>query len=373
MPEFFVKVSRKQDGIPADFRELTEGVLSFIINPKDGVEGAFILDFYGTLGAACREKEQILALFRAGMTGARLNLSHTTLVECDDLLKGQFWPAAAEHGIAARLIVDLQGPELRVGKLESPVLLEESKTVLLGEGGIPVPQVVVDSAGEGDQISLDDSALLLEVEGQQTKSLVCRVLRGGYLESRKSLTVLGVQTDAPTLTEEDRYNLSLAKQYGVTDVLQPFVRGREDIRVLRAALDELGLEHVRIMAKIENQQGLDRLEEIVEEADVICIARGDLGNNIPLWKLPSAQKKIARCCREKNRSFFVVTQMLWSMQERAVPTRAEVCDIYNAVLDGADALMLTGETAVGKYPAQAMDYLVKTALTAVEDMTLKRE
>lgn len=326
------------------------------------------MDFYGTLGAACREKEQIIRLFQAGMTGARLNLSHTTLEECDGLLMEHFWPAAQAAGVPARLIVDLQGPELRVGKLDKPVLLEEGGLAQLGEGAIPVPQAVLDTAKAGDRISLDDSALLLEVMGQDEPVLTCRVLRGGYLESRKSLTILGVQTNAPTLTQEDRYNLSLAKRYGVTDVLQPFVRGREDIQTLRNALKECGLEHVRIMAKIENQQGLDRMEEIVEEADVICIARGDLGNNIPLWKLPSAQKKIARCCREKGRSFFVVTQMLWSMQERAVPTRAEVCDIYNAVLDGADALMLTGETAVGKYPAEAVEYLVRTAMTAVDDM-----
>lgn len=331
------------------------------------------MDFYGTLGTACREKEQILRLFQVGMTGARLNLSHTTLEECDSLLMEQFWPAAQAAKVSARLIVDLQGPELRVGKLEKPILLEEGSLVRLGEGGIPVPQVVLDTAKNGDQLSLDDSALLLEVMEQDGTTLTCKVLRGGYLESRKSLTILGVQTDAPTLTEEDRYNLSLGRKYGVTDVLQPFVRGREDIRTLRDALKEFGLEHVRIMAKIENQQGLDRMEEIVEEADVICIARGDLGNNIPLWKLPSAQKKIARCCREKGRSFFVVTQMLWSMQERAVPTRAEVCDIYNAVLDGADALMLTGETAVGKYPTEAMEYLVRTALTALEDQTAEQE
>lgn len=331
------------------------------------------MNFYGTLGAACREKEQILQLFQAGMTGARLNLSHTTLEECDSLLMEQFWPAAQAASVPARLIVDLQGPELRVGKLDKPVLLEEGSLAQLGESGIPVPQVVLDTAKNGDQISLDDGALLLEVVEQTGNTLLCKVLRGGYLESRKSLTILGVQTNAPTLTQEDLYNLSLAGHYGVTDVLQPFVRGREDIRTLRNTLKEFGLEHVRIMAKIENQQGLDRMEEIVEEADVICIARGDLGNNIPLWKLPSAQKKIARCCREKGRSFFVVTQMLWSMQERAVPTRAEVCDIYNAVLDGADALMLTGETAVGKYPVQAMEYLVRTALTAVEDRAAEQE
>lgn len=326
------------------------------------------MDFYGTLGTSCREKETILRLFQAGMTGARLNLSHTTLEECRSLLTEHFWPAAQQAGVQARLIVDLQGPELRVGKLDKSVLLEEGKTTVLGAGGIPVPQVVLDTAKKGHQISLDDSALLLEVERTDSAALECRVLRGGWLESRKSLTILGVQTAAPTLTEEDRYNLSLGQKYGVTDVLQPFVRGREDIRVLRSALKQYGLEHVCIMAKIENQQGLDRLEEIVEEADVVCIARGDLGNNIPLWKLPSAQKRIARCCREKGRPFFVVTQMLWSMQERAVPTRAEVCDIYNAVLDGAQALMLTGETAVGKYPVEAMDYLVKTARTALEDM-----
>jgi len=196
---------------------------------------------------------------------------------------------------------------------------------------------------------------------------VCRVLRGGMLDSRKSLTILGVQTHAPTLTPEDLENLSQAEKYGVTDVLQPFVRGREDVRILRRALHELGLGHVRIMAKIENQLGLEHLEEIAAEADVICIARGDLGNSMPLWELPGVQRRISRHCMLVRRPFFVVTQLLWSMQERAVPTRAEVSDIYHAVLDGSDALMLTGETAIGKYPVQAMEYLVRTAQRAMED------
>ena len=325
------------------------------------------MDFYGTLGTACWDKERTYRLFRAGMTGARLNLSHTTLKECDEILKGNYWPAADKAGVSARLIVDLQGPELRVGQLERAVKLEEGSEVLLGDGGIPVPEQVCAAAGAGHHISLDDSALLLEVTGEGNP-LRCKVLRGGVLESRKSLAVLGVEIDSPTLTQQDLENLRQGAQYGVTDVLQPFVRGREDIRILRRTLKECGLEQVRIMAKIENQRGLDHLEEIVEEADVICIARGDLGNSMPLWQLPSVQKRIAKCCREKKRSFFVVTQLLWSMGERAVPTRAEVSDIYNAVLDGADALMLTGETAVGKYPVEAMEYLVKTALCGVKDM-----
>lgn len=330
------------------------------------------MEFYGTLGNACRDQETIYALFQAGMTGARLNLSHTSLVECASMLEGEYWPAAERAGKKARLIVDLQGPELRVGRLEQPVLLEEDKTVTLGAGGIPVPGEVISAAGVGDQISLDDSALLVEVEQANPDRLVCRVLRGGKLESRKSLTILGVQTQAPTLTPDDLENLKQAGRYGVTDVLQPFVRGREDVRVLRRTLEEMGLSHIQIMAKIENRQGLDHLEEIAEEADVICIARGDLGNSMPLWELPPIQAGIARHCLAVGRPFFVVTQLLWSMHERAVPTRAEVSDIYRAVMEGSSALMLTGETAAGKYPVEAMEYLVRTAVCAMEDKKEQR-
>ena len=327
-----------------------------------------ILDFYGTLGTTCQDQETIYQLFCAGMTGARLNLSHTGLTQCDELLQQHYWPAARRAGVKARLIVDLQGPEVRVGRLEKPMHLIQGEEIVLGQGGVPVPAQVITAARQGDQVSLDDSAILLEVAGSDEAALKCRVLRGGTLDSRKSLAILGVDLALPTLTEEDLDNLSLGEKYGVTDVLQPFVRGREDVENLRRALDERGLGHVRIMAKIENRRGMEHLEEIMAAADEICIARGDLGNSMPLWDLPSAQKHIARCCRSVGRPFFVVTQMLWSMQERAVPTRAEVSDVYNAVMDGAQALMLTGETAVSKYPVEAMEYLVKTANRAMKDM-----
>ncbi len=325
------------------------------------------MELYGTLGASCADYETALALFQAGMTGARLNLSHTTLEECAGLLEEVFWPAARQAGVKARLIIDLQGPELRVGRLERPVELKKGGQVLLGQGGIPIPGEVLSCAKAGDQLSLDDSALLLEVEEVRRDQLQCRVLRGGRLESRKSLTILGVQTQLPALTGEDWENLGQCARFGVTDVLQPFVRGKEDVEQLRRALDQLGLSQVRIMAKVENRQGMEHLEEIIAAADEICIARGDLGNSMPLWELPSAQKYIAACCRRAGRPFYVVTQLLWSMQEREVPTRAEVSDIYNAVLDGSCALMLTGETAVGKYPVRAMEYLQKTAMRAQQD------
>ena len=326
------------------------------------------MEFYATLGGACRDAATLENLFAAGMTGARLNLSHTTLEQCAPLLDEVYWPAAQKAGRPAHLIIDLQGPELRVGTLSAPVPLETGSQTVLGPGGISIPQAAREAAQPGDQISLDDSALLLRVEEKRGESLVCRIERGGLLQSRKSLAILGREVNTPTLTREDLDNLAQAKRFGVTHILQPFVRGAEDVRTLRRAMLEAGLDQGKIMAKIENQRGLEQLNEIIEAADIICIARGDLGNSMPLWQLPSAQKHIAQACRSAGKPFFVVTQLLWSMQERAVPTRAEVSDIYNAVLDGSCALMLTGETAAGRYPVQAMDYLVKTARQALTDL-----
>lgn len=326
------------------------------------------MEFYATLGGACQDAATLENLFAAGMTGARLNLSHTTLRQCAPLLEDIYWPAAQKAGRAAHLIIDLQGPELRVGTLPAPISLELGSTAILGPGGIPIPQAALDAAQVGDQLSLDDSALLLRVEEKAPEGLVCRVERGGTLQSRKSLAILGREVNTPTLTDADLENLAQAKRFGVTHILQPFVRGAEDVYTLRRAMAQAGLDEVKIMAKIENGRGLEQLNDIMAAADIICIARGDLGNSMPLWQLPSAQKYIARTCRAAKKPFFVVTQLLWSMQQRAVPTRAEVSDIYNAVLDGSCALMLTGETAAGAYPVEAMDYLVKTARQALADL-----
>ncbi len=325
------------------------------------------MEFYGTFGTACRSGAVLGEMFRAGMTGLRINLSHTGLAACAEGLERDCFPAARAAGVERpHLIVDLRGPELRVGALSAPAELAEGGMVRLGQGGIPIPEPVICAARPGDRIALDDSALLLEVCSAERGSLICRVLRGGMLQSRKSLALLGREIDTPTLTGEDLADLDLAGACGVTHILQPFVRGREDVENLRSALDRRGLEHVQIMAKIENQRGLDHLDEILDSADQICIARGDLGNSMPLWQLPAVQKELSRRCVERGKPFCLVTQLLWSMEQRPVPTRAEVADIYNGVLDGASSLMLTGETAVGKYPVQAMDYLVKTARTALE-------
>lgn len=325
------------------------------------------MEYYGTLGRSCSQKDTLVKLFQTGMTGARLNLSHTGLDACSQLLTQSFFPAAREQGVEPHLIIDLQGPELRVGTLEHPVSLPEGTEATLGAGGIPLPQAVLDALHPGHQIALDDSALLLEVLETSPRAARCKILRGGTLGSRKSLAVLGLELDMPALTPADLANLDLAGPLGVTHILQPFVRNRQDVEQLRQALAVRGLGHIRIMAKIENLRGLEHLDEIIDAADQICIARGDLGNAIPLWQLPRIQKEISRRCLQAGRPFCLVTQLLWSMEQRPVPTRAEVSDIFNGVLDGASSLMLTGETAVGKYPVEAMDYLVKTAQQAAND------
>ena len=285
------------------------------------------MHFYGTIGPACASAGTLRRLVDAGMTGLRMNLSHGALAEHAD------WLAMIHAVDIPDLLIDLQGPELRVGRLASPVTLPEGGTVQLGAGGIPCPVQLVQAARPGQQLLLDDGKLLVEVTAAGPDALVCTVLRGGVLQSRKSIAAPGLSVPMPTLTSEDLANLRIAASCGVTGVMLPFVRGKQDILALRQALAEAGAPQIRIA--------------------------------MPLWELPRCQKQLSAACRAAGVPFMVVTQMLDSMCTRAVPTRAEVSDIYNAVLDGASSLMLTGETAAGQYPVQAMEFLVRTANTAL--------
>ena len=297
---------------------------------------------YGTLGPACADTDTLRALLRAGMRGVRLNLSHGPLAERAPWLESLRRAETAE-GVSCDLLIDLQGPELRVGALFAPLTLREGDTLTLGEA-FPVPPILTGNLQDGDELLLDDGALSLRV--LDARAMTCRVERGGVLRSHKSLAVAGRELPASALTEMDMENLSRAREYGVTALMQPFVRGADDLRTVRAALRETGAEELKIFAKIENMTGLHRLDEILPLADVVVIARGDLGNAMPLWELPRAQTLIARKCRAAKRPFMVSTQMLHSMHHAAVPTRAEVTDVYQAARSGADYLLLTGETAV---------------------------
>lgn len=327
------------------------------------------MDFYGTLGPACQEESVLYQMFQEGMTGLRLNLSHKPLAACGDWI-AQMHQAAARAGVQAQLLIDLQGPELRVGQFEQPLALEEGQ--LWSASQLKLPESTMSYLTEGQPVLLDDGKLLAKAVGAQSIGAVemqdplLQIVRGGRLASRKSIALPGVTVPSPTLTQADLENLQVASQYGVTGVMLPFVRNAQDLITLREALQAAGAPQIRIYAKLESMEGVNMLEELLPYTDEIVIARGDLGNCMDLWHLPAVQKQVAAVCRRVGKPFMVVTQMLASMEHMAVPTRAEVSDIFNAVLDGASSVMVTGETAVGEYPVEVMRYLVRTSREALK-------
>ena len=319
-----------------------------------------MVEIYGTLGPSCASTEIMEEMFRSGMTGMRLNLSHISLTDAAEQVEA-FHTAAARAGVSPKLLIDMQGPELRAGALTKPIPLKTGQEIELGGNGIPMPAAVLEKLMPGQEILLDDGKLLLQVTEKKSRA---RVLRGGLLQSRKSIALPGLTVTLPALTEADLANLARARDFGVTGVMQPFVRSREDLDAIRTALDAAGGAGIRLFAKIESREGMDRLESLLPAADEIVIARGDLGSAMPLWELPAVQKQIAAACRRAGKPFMVVTQMLSSMEQNPVPTRAEVSDIFNAVLDGAASVMVTGETAAGRYPVEVIRYLTATVREA---------
>ena len=314
--------------------------------------------YYATLGPSCCDTAALAALLRRGVTGFRLNLSHTPLAARTDWIDA-LHEAERKTGLRAQLMIDLRGPEVRIGAMPAPLPLAEGAAVTLG-ADIPVDGDVLDALHPGMTVLLDDGAMALTV----VDGGVCRVTRGGTLTGHKSLTLEGVDLRRPALCEADLADLSQAAALGVNAVMQPFVRSAGDLRVVRQTMAENGLADAELFAKVENQPGLDALPDWLALCDVVTIARGDLGSSLPLEQLPAAQKHIAALCRSRGKPFLVVTQLLHSMIDHPSPTRAEVLDIYNAVLDGADCLMLTGETAQGRYPLESADWLIRVAQEA---------
>lgn len=318
---------------------------------------------YATFGPSCRDEKILKEMIEAGMTGMRLNLSHTTLAASEsDIFAYQ--KAAKEQGVIPQILIDMQGPELRVGNLESPVFLEEGAAIVLGQGGTEIPKEVISTVQIGDNILLDDGKIQVEVLEVKEDFLETNVLRGGMLQAHKSIKIQNRNIKMPVLTAHDIENIRQAKEYGVTALMQPFVLNGEDLSYVREVLKEYDAEEIQIFAKIENRIGVENLENIIPKADVIIIARGDLGNDMPLWELPTVQKRIEEICKKYQKPYIVVTQMLASMEKQPVPTRAEVSDIFHAVMHGAYGVMITGESAIGKYPVEAVRYLTNTAKEA---------
>lgn len=374
-----------------------------------------MIEYYATAGPAWQSPEQIEKIVKTGLTGIRLNLSHTSLEASRERI--QCYREIAERlGKKPEIIMDLKGPEMRVGWLKSRMQLWPGNELILkaksSRESSPVlcaPPAIINAVEPGDHILVHDGIIELEAVEELEPEIVMnsvqettgepesgkpdgdeqaeapaempegealtqspsetqeirrrfrlRVVRGGILNSQQSIKIVGKEVYGPVLTKADLENLDLARELGITICMQPFVRDGADVEALREAIKERGLD-MRIFAKIESQTGLQNLDSIIETTDVVVIARGDLGNAVPLWQLPRVQKEIAEKCRAHGRPFMVVTQMLQSMVSRAVPTRAEVSDIFNAVLDGASSVMLTAETSIGEHPVEAVEYLIKTA------------
>ncbi|MGE5618390.1 MAG: pyruvate kinase [Sphingomonadaceae bacterium] len=326
-----------------------------------------------TLGPASAPEATLRAMIRAGMDVARLNFSHGTH-ESHAALIALVRKVAAEEGRVVAILQDLQGPRIRIGEMAGgkATLTAGSHFVLTTDEvagsderatvrGAPLPRDVQ----PGDRILLDDGALELLVVGTSRTEVDCTVVFGGVLKSHKGINVPGRTLSVPSITEKDRADLAFGIQQGVDFVAMSFVRSAEDVRQLRRLMAEQGAQ-IPIVAKIEKHEAVGCFDEILEATDGIMVARGDLGIEVAAEQVPLLQKMIIAKCNEKGKPVVTATQMLDSMIRNPRPTRAEVNDVANAILDGSDATMLSGETAAGAYPVRAVETMARIAETTDE-------
>src|SRR5919109_3206276 len=319
-----------------------------------------------TIGPASASPEQMVELARAGMDGARLNLSHGTHDEHRErarLVRG----TEADVGRPIALIADLQGPKLRIGELPNPVRLARGEDIVVAggessaDGELPVsPAVIGEVLQPGHEVLIDDGLVRLRVEAIEAGRARCAVLAGGVVSSHKGVNLPGVPIPIPSITRKDMEDLEFALDLGVDYVALSFVRSAADVRDLRALIEQAG-SHAQVIAKIEKSEGVDALEAILDEADAVMVARGDLGVEIGAAMVPLLQKRIIVRALERGKPVITATQMLESMVHQAEPTRAEASDVANAVLDGTSAVMLSQETSIGEYPVAAVAYMDRIA------------
>jgi pyruvate kinase len=323
-----------------------------------------------TIGPASASREVVFRLAEAGMDGARLNFSHGTH---DEHARVAELVREVQHEIQRplALIADLQGPKLRVGDLAAPVRLAGGDEIVVtgkdgrSDGELPVlPSVIGEVLQPGHEVLIDDGLVRLKVEEVEGGRARCAVIAGGTVAAHKGVNVPGVPVPIPSLTRKDLDDLDFALQLGVDFVALSFVRSAADVRDLRDLIDHEG-SSADVIAKIEKAEAVAVLEDILAETDAVMVARGDLGVEIGPASVPLLQKRIILAALERSKPVITATQMLESMMHQPEPTRAEASDVANAILDGSSTLMLSGETAVGEYPVEAVAYMDRIA-SAVE-------
>ena len=331
-----------------------------------------------TLGPSSESPERLRELVAAGMDAARLNLSHGAHADHAETAR-RVREAEAEAGRPIALIADLQGPKLRVGELAEPVVLRNGERITVcaeeasGHGELPVaPAVIGDVLKPGHDVLIDDGLVRLRVGEVEHGRAHCEVIVGGLVSSHKGVNLPGVPLPIPSLTRKDTADLEFALEVGVDFVALSFVRSPADVRDLRALIEQAG-SHAHVIAKIEKSEAVDVLDDVLAECDAVMVARGDLGVEIGPALVPLVQKRIIFKALERGKPVITATQMLESMVHHPEPTRAEASDVANAILDGTSAVMLSGETAVGEYPVQAVAYMDRIAKAIEPSMTYRHE
>ena len=322
-----------------------------------------------TIGPASENEETLTAMCKAGMNVARLNFSHGTHEE--HLRRIKLIRSVREKlNLPIAIMLDTKGPEYRIKTFANgPVTLKDGSTFTLTTEDIQGDEtrVAVTYANltkelfPGDTVLINNGLVILTVEEVKGHDVICRVQNGGVLSDRKSMNFPGKVLKQDFLSEQDKKDLLFGIENGVDFVAASFVSTREDVQAMRDLLNANGGEDIDIIAKIENRSGVDNIEEICEVADGIMVARGDLGVEIPFMEVPALQKYLISKCRMLGKRVITATEMLESMIQNPRPTRAEISDVANAVYDGSSAIMLSGETAAGKFPVQAVQTMAETA------------
>ncbi|RAP74857.1 pyruvate kinase [Paenibacillus montanisoli] len=324
-----------------------------------------------TMGPACMSAEMLEGMLKAGMNIARLNLAHGELDDHRQRILA-VRAAASKLNVPVSFMLDIKGPEIRTGMLqESSYMLRSGDFLTLTTepivgtaSRISVSYDLAKDVKVGSRIMIDDGLIELEVVRIEGSEVVCVILNGGIIKSRKGVNLPGIRTSLPGVTEKDKLHIAFGIENGVDMIAMSFVRRAEDVLEVKGLLAEKGASHIQIISKIENQEGLDELAAIVDASEGIMVARGDLGVEIPIEEVPMAQKRMIAACNRAGKFVITATQMLDSMQSNPRPTRAEACDVANAVWDGTDAVMLSGETASGSYPVEAVRTMAAIALKA---------
>lgn len=325
-----------------------------------------------TIGPASESVDKLVELIHAGMNVARLNFSHGDYAEHGRRIQN-IREAVKRTGKTVAILLDTKGPEIRTHNMENGAIeLKEGEQLIISMKevlGTPkrisvTYEKLVDDVTPGAKILLDDGLIGLEVVSvdRQAREIVTKVLNGGVLKNKKGVNVPGVRVNLPGITDKDRQDILFGIEQGIDFIAASFVRRASDVLEIRELLEANDALHIQIIAKIENQEGVDNIDEILEVADGLMVARGDLGVEIPAEEVPLIQKALIKKCNMLGKPVITATQMLDSMQRNPRPTRAEASDVANAIFDGTDAVMLSGETAAGSYPVEAVKTMHQIAL-----------